>query len=334
MKRASRKPSRGRLDVVVPVFNEADALPAFQQELAAVLGRLDYAWRVIFVDDGSSDATPQLLRTFRGRDRRMTWLRLSRNFGYQAALTAGLDAADADVVAMMDGDGQHPPAVLPEMVKLIEAGYDIVATSRIEAEGVGLRHWPRRLFYRVLNLLADTKVIPGVTDFRLMRRAAVEALRQMPERHRYLRGMVAWMGFRSVVISFSPSPRQAGQSKWTFRGLLRLAGQAILSFSLVPLSVGLIVGLLFLLFAMCEALYVVSLWLAGRGGEIAPGWSSLMFVLLIVGSSLMVMLSIVGIYAGLTYQEVKRRPVYLVQEAELQPSAGAPPSKGAKHAGQ
>jgi len=331
MKRPTRKRSRTRLDLVVPVFNEGEALPAFQQDLARVLAGMNYAWRVIFVDDGSPDEMPALLQAFHTRDPRMTWIRLSRNFGYQAALTAGLDAVEADAVVMMDGDGEHPPELIPEMLALFESGYAIVTTSRVAAGRLGVRDWPRHIFYRLLNLLSDTKVGPGVTDYRLLSRAAVEALRQMPERHRYLRGMVAWLGFKSVVLPFVPPARKGGQSKWSFRQLLRLAGQAILSFSLAPLSVGLVVGLLFMLFALCEALYVVGLWLAGRGGEIAPGWSSLMFVLLIVGSGLMVTLSIVGIYAGLTYQEVKRRPVYIVQEGRLPSSSAAAPSRGVRH---
>jgi len=332
MKGRNRKATRGRLDVIVPVYNEADALPAFQQDLAHVLGGVDYVWRVIFIDDGSSDSTPRILSEMHASDSRMSWLRLSRNFGYQAALTAGLDAADADVVVTMDGDGEHPPDLIPEMLALHESGYQIVATSRVTEGRPGIRDWPRQAFYRLLNLLANTKVSPGVTDFRLLGRPAVEALRALPERHRYLRGMVAWLGFKSVVLPYQPVARVGGESKWSFPQLVRLAGQAILSFSLVPLSIGLIVGVLFLLFAMCEAIYVISLWLAGRGGEIAPGWSSLMFVLLIVGSSLMVMLSIVGIYAGLSYQEVKRRPVYIVEEAGLETAGSASVSRGEQHA--
>jgi len=320
------------LSLVVPVYNEADALPAFQQELMHVLLQLNYDWRVLFIDDGSSDSTPNLLSEMHETDPRMSWLRLSRNFGYQAALTAGLDAADADVVVTMDGDGEHPPDLIPEMLALHESGYQIVATSRVTEGRPGIRDWPRQAFYRLLNLLANTKVSPGVTDFRLLGRPAVEALRALPERHRYLRGMVAWLGFKSVVLPYQPVARVGGESKWSFPQLVRLAGQAILSFSLVPLSIGLIVGVLFLLFAMCEAIYVISLWLAGRGGEIAPGWSSLMFVLLIVGSSLMVMLSIVGIYAGLSYQEVKRRPVYIVEEAGLETAGSASVSRGEQHA--
>ena len=154
MKGRNRKATRGRLDVIVPVYNEADALPAFQQDLAHVLGGVDYVWRVIFIDDGSSDSTPRILSEMHASDSRMSWLRLSRNFGYQAALTAGLDAADADVVVTMDGDGEHPPDLIPEMLALHESGYQIVATSRVTEGRPGIRDWPRQAFYRLLNLLA------------------------------------------------------------------------------------------------------------------------------------------------------------------------------------
>ncbi len=312
---AQLTPATGhRVDIIVPVYNEEECLPDFHRQLRQVIDSLPCDFRIRYIDDGSTDCTPDVLASLAGQDSRVSALQLSRNFGHQAALTAGLDRADADYVITMDGDGQHPPALIPEMLKLAESGYDLVLTQRIEQDG--LPRFKRRtsnLFYSLINRVGDTNILPGGADFRLLSRPVVESLRKMPEYHRFLRGMVAWMGFRSVILPFEQPRRLGGRSKYSLRKMLRLATDAIFSFSLVPLWIGISVGALFLVLALAEAVYVLSFWITGNTSHLAPGWSSLMFVLLIVGGSLMVSLGFTGIYIGYIFQEVKRRPVYLVR---------------------
>jgi dolichol-phosphate mannosyltransferase len=302
------------LTVVVPVYNEEAALPTFHTELRTVLEGLRLPYTILYVDDGSSDATPRQLDDLAESDPRVRALHLCRNFGHQAALTAGLDHAEGDVVITLDGDGQHPPELIPEMLRLNAAGYEIVQTQRLDtARTSAFKRWTAGLFYALINRIGDTHVQPGAADFRLLSRAAADGLRQMPERHRFLRGMVSWMGFRTIILPYEPTERIAGASKYSLRKMVRLALDATFSFSLAPLWIGLSVGLLFFLLACAEAVYVLSFWVRGASTALAPGWSSLMFMLLIVGGVLTTLLGFIGIYVGYIFQEVKQRPIYLVR---------------------
>jgi dolichol-phosphate mannosyltransferase len=300
--------------VVVPVFNEQSALPVFHPRLSAVLQALPNACSVTYVDDGSSDKTPEILQSLAAADPRVHVVHLSRNFGHQAALTAGLDHAEGDVVITLDGDGQHPPELIPEMLRLHAAGYEIVQTQRLDtARTSAFKRWTAGLFYALINRIGDTHIQPGAADFRLLSRAAADGLHQMQERHRFLRGMVSWMGFRTIILPYEPTERIAGASKYSLRKMVRLALDATFSFSLAPLWIGLSVGLLFFLLACVEAVYVLSFWVRGQASGLAPGWSSLMFMLLIVGGVLTTLLGFIGIYVGYIFQEVKQRPIYLVR---------------------
>lgn len=302
------------LDVIIPVYNEEEALPAFHQQVLQAVDALPCRVRVLYVNDGSRDGTQAILAALAAQDERINAIELSRNFGHQAALTAGLERADADYVVTLDGDGQHPPALIQAMLVLALSGYDIVLTQRIEPESTGsFKRWSSDAFYRFINRIGETQVQPGAADFRLMSRAAVQGLRAMPEYHRFLRGMVAWVGFRSVILPFAPPARLAGESKYSLRKMVRLGMDAVFSFSLVPLYIAISVGIGFLVLAFVEMLYVLSFWISGNTARLAPGWSSLMFVLLVVGGSLMISLGLIGIYIGYIFQEVKRRPVYLVR---------------------
>ena len=307
-------PSPRSLAIVVPLYNEAEGAAAFHARLRAVVDALPYAVRIWYVDDGSRDATGQALDAICAADPRVTAVELSRNFGHQAALTAGLDAADGDFIVMLDGDGQHPPELIPEMLRLAESGYDMVLTQRAEDPGIPLfKRGTAGAFYRLINRVGDTQVLPGGADFRLINRRAADALRGMREYHRFLRGMTAWIGFKSVILPFTPGERMSGQTKYTLRKMLRLASDAIFSFSLVPLYIGLSMGGLMLVLALAEMIYVLSFWVSGRQASLAPGWSSLMFVILVVGGILMILLGFIGVYIGFIFQEVKHRPLYLVR---------------------
>jgi dolichol-phosphate mannosyltransferase len=215
----------------------------------------------------------------------------------------------------MDGDGQHPPTMLAEMLGLAAAGYDLVLTQRAdELTGSAFKRQTSAMFYRLINRVGDTQILPGGADFRLMARPVVEAFKQMREYHRFLRGMVSWMGFRTIILPYHPPARLAGKSKYTVKKMLRLAANAIFSFSLVPLYIGISLGVLLLFLAIAEMIYVLSFWVTGNQHGLAPGWSSLMFVLLVVGGILMILLGFIGIYIGFIFQEVKRRPIYLIRQ--------------------
>jgi dolichol-phosphate mannosyltransferase len=303
---------RQTIEIIVPVYNEEAGLASFHERLASVVDRLPYAFSVCYVDDGSRDRSADVLERIQEADRRVRVIHLSRNFGHQAALTAGLDQADTDAVITIDADGQHPPELIGHMVELFLAGFDVVLTQRGDGRGTPLlKRVTSRGFYRLLNLIGDTKLAPNAADFRLLSREVVDALRQMPEYHRFLRGMIAWAGYPTAIVPFEAGQRLAGRSKYSMRKMLRLAMDAVFSFSLVPLYVGVLLGVLFLALAVAEVVYVGSMWLSGGQDQLVPGWSSLMFMLLIVGGTVSTILGIMGIYLGYIFQEVKRRPAYL-----------------------
>lgn len=309
--------ARGRaasLGVVVPVYNEQESLSDFHERLASVLDDLPQQTAVYYIDDGSTDGTPDLLERIARSDPRVTVIELSRNFGHQSALSAGLAQAREQVVITVDGDGQNPPELIPDLLKLYEAGYDIVLTQRASKVGAtSFKRLTSSVFYWLINRLGNTSVPEGAADFRLHSRPVVQALNEMGEYHRFLRGMVSWMGFRSVILPYTPSPRIGGSSKYSLSKMVKLALEAIFSFSLVPLRIGILVGIIFLLLALLEMAYVVSFWIRGRQDLLVPGWSSLMFVILFVGGFLMVTLGFIGIYVGYVFQEVKRRPIYITR---------------------
>ncbi len=310
-----RKP-RLSVDLVIPVYNEAGVLEQTHQRICAVVDQLPHRFTFIYVNDGSTDGTSASLAALLKRDSRVQPLELSRNFGHQAALTAGLDRSHSQVAITMDGDGQHPPELIPRMLDLLQQGYDIVQTQRAEdAQASSFKNWTSGGFYRLLNAISGTHVLPGAADFRALSRQAVDALKSMPESHRFLRGMVAWIGYPTVILPYQPAPRISGKSKYSLAKMFRLAMDAIFSFSLVPLYVGLSLGGLLLCLALAEMIYVLSFWVTGRTSNLAPGWSSLMFIILIVGGMLMVLLGFIGVYIGYIFQEVKKRPVYLIKQA-------------------
>jgi dolichol-phosphate mannosyltransferase len=302
------------VDLVIPVFNEDGVIEHTHKRICDVVDSLAYDFKIIYVDDGSTDGTVATLRKITDADPRVILIQLSRNFGHQAALTAGMDASRSDVAITLDGDGQHPPEMIPQMLNLIAQGYDIVQTQRMdEAQPASFKKWTSGLFYRLINVISGTQVLPGAADFRALTRPALDALKAMPEYHRFLRGMVSWIGFSMVILPYQPEARISGVSKYSLGKMVRLAMDAVFSFSLVPLYVGLSLGGVLLCLALAEMVYVLSFWVTGHTSNLAPGWSSLMFVILIVGGMLMALLGFIGVYVGYIFQEVKRRPVYLVK---------------------
>ncbi len=302
--------------LVIPVYNEAGVVERTHLRLRQTLDALPHDFLLYYVNDGSSDETERSLAGLAAADSRVRLLSLSRNFGHQAALTAGLDHAEGDLVISMDGDGQHPPELLPEMIALFEQGYDIVQAQRIEADQrFSFKSATSTAFYRLINRISGTRIEPGAADFRAMSRQAVDALKTMPEYHRFLRGMIAWMGYKSVILPFHEPKRLAGSSKYSLAKMLRLASDAIFSFSLLPLYIGLSVGGIFIFLAAAQIAYVLYIFVAKPAHvTIAPGWSSLMAVMLIASGVIMILLGFIGVYVGYIFQQVKGRPIYLLKK--------------------
>jgi len=309
-----RKPT---VDLVIPVFNEAGVIEPIYGQIRAVVDQLPYVFHFYYVDDGSSDGTADSLRAIADQDPHVTVLTFSRNFGHQAALTAGLDHSTGDIVITMDGDGQHPPDMISQMIDLCRQGYDIVQAQRIEeGQALSFKNATSATFYKLINGISGTRIQPGAADFRALSRQAVEALKSMPEYHRFLRGMIAWMGYRSVILPYHETSRVAGSSKYSLGKMFRLAMDAVFSFSLMPLYIGMTLGGILLCLAAAQIVYVLSFWLTGRSSELVAGWSSLMSVTLVIGGMVMILLGFIGVYVGYIFQEVKKRPVYLLKKRE------------------
>jgi glycosyltransferase involved in cell wall biosynthesis len=303
-----------KVDLVIPIFNEADVVEQTHTHLRDVVDSLPYDFLFIYIDDGSSDGTVDTLRKIADDDPRISLLQLSRNFGHQAALTAGMDASRGEIVITMDGDGQHPPELIPQMIDLIQQGYGIVQTQRIENyNSISFKKWSSRLFYRLINVVSGTRILEGAADFRALSRDALDGLRSMHEYHRFLRGMISWMGYSSIILPYHEPARVGGKSKYSIGKMLRLASDAVFSFSLAPLYIGLSSGLAFLVLAAAQMIYVAALWLTGHTERIVPGWSSLMAIMLIASGIIMILLGFIGVYVGYIFQEVKHRPIYLIK---------------------
>jgi glycosyltransferase involved in cell wall biosynthesis len=294
---------------VVPCYNEAAHLPSLLGGIAAGLASVGADLEVIVVDDGSTDQTWQVLTAEAQRYPSLRAVRLSRNFGKELALCAGLERARGDAVIVMDGDGQHPPQLLPEMVRLWQSGADIVEAVKTNR---GPESFSGRtgahLFYFGLNKMAGVN-LKGVSDFKLMNRRAVDAWLQMEERNVFFRGMTAWLGFTRVQVPFEVPGRVAGATGWSFPNRMKLALTGISAFSSLPLQFVTVAGLLFFIFSLLFGLYTLILQLAGRS---VSGFATVILLLLIIGSLLMLSLGIIGEYIARIYEEVKRRPRYVV----------------------
>ncbi len=304
------------VEIIVPCFNEAEVLELFLSETEKVTGALtDYRFSYIFVDDGSRDGTLALLRKLSQENPRVHYLSFSRNFGKEAAMYAGLSHSTGDLVAVMDADLQHPPALLPQMLKEIEAGHDCAAACRSSREGEkGLRSFFSGLFYRFSNSLSEVKMPQNAVDYRLMTRQMVDAILQLSEVERFSKGIFVWVGFDTVWIPYENVERPLGQSKWRFRSLLKYAVDGITSFTTKPLklirNVGLvlfIISLIYILITLVKTLIM---------GVDVPGYASLLCVQLFLGGTLQLSLGIVGEYIAHIYLEAKDRPIYLLKERD------------------
>ena len=299
------------ISVVVPVHCEAEVLPAALQSITDVLRDAAVTYEIVVVDDGSSDGTWQAIGDFAGRAPALRAIRLSRRFGKEAALRAGLETARGRAAITMDGDLQHPPEMIPAMISAWRDGADIVeAVKEDRSSGGAVDSWRARLFYALLRRLSGHD-LDGASDFKLLDARVLRAYLSLGERNIFFRGMIAWLGFNSVRLPFSVPPRAAGQSSWTFVGLVRLAVTAVTSFSSVPLQFVTVMGVCLLTFSFAMGVQTLYRKLSGSALD---GFTTVILLLLIIGSTLMVALGIIGEYIARIYEEVKGRPRYLIGE--------------------
>lgn len=302
------------VSVVVPCYNEEQVIAETNRQLVAALAALEATdFEIVYVDDGSSDATVDRLREIQNLDQRVRVVRLSRNFGHQLAVSAGLEHASGDAVVIIDADLQDPPDVIPEMVARWRDGYHVVYGMRTDRPGeTAFKLWTAKLFYRFINRLSKVQIPLDVGDFRLLDRQVVDVLLGMPERDRFLRGMVSWIGFRQIAVMYARAERRAGESKYPLFKMLQFAADGVLSFSLTPLRLALWVGFLSIGLAFAGILYalVVRLYTTNY----VRGWTSIFTAVLFIGGAQLITLGIIGEYIGRIYAEVKRRPLYVVEE--------------------
>lgn len=300
-----------RYSVVIPVHDEADVLPLLYERLRTVLDGLEGDWELILVDDGSRDGSYALMVELHASDPRVRVLRFSRNFGHQIALTAGLDRARGDAVITMDGDLQHPPETIPVLVERWRAGNEIVYGVMTDAVGESrLKRATSRWFYRLLRRLTDVEMPAAAGDFRLVDRRALEAFKALRETNRYVRGMFSWVGYRQTGVPYVCAARPGGRSKYTARRMLKLASDAIVGFSTLPLRLALNLGFAVSFLSIVFGLSALATKLAG--GFAVPGWASIMILVGLVGGIQLIVIGVIGEYIGRIYDEVKARPLYLV----------------------
>lgn len=302
-----------KISIVVPVYNEQDNLKEFHKRITAIMNDTGYDYNLVFVDDGSKDSSAFILKQLVEEDEHVEAYLLSRNYGHQMALTCGLDNADGDAVITMDGDLQHPPELLPELIRLWEGGSEIVMTKRLATEDAGfLKNITSACYYKLINIMSKVEITPGGSDFRLMDKKAVEAFRLYRERARFIRGMVSTLGFNVSVVEFVAPPRFAGHSKFNLHKMLHFALDGITAFSNLPLRWAFYLGLFF---GLCSLLLLGHVfYVKFISDDAVPGWATTTVSILFLGGIQLVGIGILGEYIGRIFEEIKHRPLYLVSK--------------------
>ncbi len=304
-----------KISIVVPACNEEGNIPVLVDALEEVMGSLNYEYQLIFVDDGSSDGTLALIKAISKTKTNIRYIGLSRNFGHQNALKAGLDLAGGDAVIMMDGDMQHPPALIPVLLEQWEAGNDIVYTIRKDHQDMPMmKRKTSNMFYNLINNLSDIELEQGTADFRLMDRRVVDVFREFKETDLFLRGLVKWMGFKQSGIEYEPAERLKGKSKYTMKKMIRFALQGITSFSTKPLYIATYLGMSFSLISLLYVPYIIYSYYFGHA---ISGWTSIIATIAFFGGLQLMILGIIGMYLGKLFQQSKQRPHYIVKETNL-----------------
>ena len=307
------------ISLVVPCYNEEQSLPYFWKETTAVMHQMDYLdFEVIFVDDGSRDKTLEVLRSLAASDSRVKYLSFSRNFGKEAAMYAGLEHAKGDYAAVMDADLQDPPALLAEMYRAVtQGGYDSAATRRVTRKGEPpIRSFFARMFYKIINKMADVEIVDGARDFRLMNRKFLNALLELKERNRFSKGLFGWVGFKNKWLEFENVERVAGETKWSFWKLFKYSIEGIVAFTTTPLTLASFMGFLLCMVALCSTVFIVVRKLLF--GDPVSGWASTASIITFIGGIQLFFMGIFGQYLAKAYTEIKNRPIYIVAESNFQ----------------
>ena len=308
------------LSIVVPCYNEQEALPYFYKEICRVAEEMKSShgadFEFIFVDDGSRDNTLSIARELHKQDERVRYISFSRNFGKEAGILAGLEAAKGDYVAMMDADLQDPPALLPRMLDaLLEEDYDCAATRRTNRKGEPpIRSFFARMFYKIINRLSDADIVDGARDYRLMRRRMVDAILALPEYNRFSKGIFGWVGFKTKWLEYVNVERVAGETKWSFWKLFLYSLEGIVAFTTAPLALASLIGIIFCVLAFVMILFIIVRTLLF--GDPTSGWPSLVCIIFLCSGVQLFCMGVLGQYLAKTYMEVKHRPVYIVRETE------------------
>lgn len=306
------------MSVIVPCFNEEESLPFFYEEINRVSKEMhDVCLELLFVDDGSKDQTLSILREYARKDERVKYLSFSRNFGKEAAIYAGLKNSHGDYVVIMDADLQDPPSLLPEMLKAIqEEGYDSAATRRVTRKGEPpVRSFFARLFYKIMNRISDADIMDGARDYRLMNRQMVDAIISMCEYNRFSKGIFGWIGFDTKWIEYENIERVAGETKWSFWKLFKYSLEGITAFSVEPLQIASVFGVLFSIIALIMIIVIIVRTLIF--GDPTSGWPSLVCIIMLIGGIQLLCIGILGQYLSKTYLETKHRPIYISKESNI-----------------
>jgi polyisoprenyl-phosphate glycosyltransferase len=304
--------STDMLSVIVPAYNEAEALPEFHRRLSAVFDQLELRCEVIYINDGSSDDTQKIIDRFCAEDPRAASIDLSRNFGKEAAMTAGLDYAQGDAVVIIDADLQDPPELITQMVARWREGYDVIFARRTSRNGeTWLKKTTASAFYRLIQKISRVQIPADTGDFRLMNRRSVDTLLQLREQHRFMKGLFAWVGYKQIAVDYERDPRIAGETKFNYWKLWNFALEGITSFTIAPLKIATYVGLLTAGLSFVYGAWIVYQTIAF--GNPVPGYPSLIVVVLFLGGLQLFFIGVIGEYVGRIYDETKRRPLYVVQ---------------------
>jgi len=301
------------VSVIVPVFNESEVLPLFHRRLKDVLSKLPFNYEIIYINDGSGDGTWDLVNELKNKEPQIALIDLSRNFGKELALSAGLDYAKGDAVVVIDADLQDPPELIPELLNHWQQGFDVIYAKRTTRHGeTWFKKFSAHYFYKIIHRLSNIPIPEDTGDFRVLSKRAVFALRQCKEHHRFMKGLFSWIGFKQTAVLYERAPRAKGETKWNYLKLWELALEGITSFTIVPLKCASYLGFLTAFSAFLYALFIIYKTL--RFGESVQGYPSLMVVMLFLGGIQLITLGIIGEYLGRTFNESKQRPLYLVQD--------------------
>lgn len=303
------------IDIIIPVYNEQDNIGTLVQAIDKVMVGLPYTYKIILIDDGSKDKTFEVIRALAKVHAHIQYISFSRNFGHQVALKAGLDKSTGDCAISLDGDMQHPPELIPEMIEKWQQGFDVVYTIRKESNKEGLvKKTTSSWFYRLMNKMADLEIEEGTADFRLVSKRVVNVLRDLSENELFFRGLVKWLGFSQIGIEYTPNERLAGKSKYTLKKMIRFALQGITSFSTKPLYIAAYLGFAFSLISL---LYLPYALYSHFTGQDVRGWTSMIVTIAFFGGLQLSILGIIGLYLGKVFMQVKHRPLYIIRDTNL-----------------